>query len=606
MAITPDFFVQEAQRLKLHEDSQWLSLGHYERTAACGWKSLVDDPAFFLSPEGKHNPKLELAETIKALLSGDNSENSAQCKFPARYKFLKERLKIVAVADVYCPRFQEWFQTINPSGITLIFPTTFINNPASSFGHTLIRIDQSGASDSTRLLSYAANYAASVEADDMLTYAVKGIFGGYKGYFSIEPYYERIKQYADYEHRDIWEYKLNYTQAETELLVTHLWEIKDRFLDYYYFDDNCSYLLLSLLEVGRPRLQLKEQSRPWILPIDTIKTIVAQKDLVETISYRSSPATELEFKTKDMGAEMRSLIKILAISDRSEDVLAEASLNSAEQAQVLELAYDYLVYQNEGIVEEDAAQARALKLLAKRSQIDAVISYPPLERPAIRPEEGHDTVLLTLYGKNVDDDYGGGLRIRPAYHELIDPDRGYVHGSQLVFFDLALSYDELEQVMMDYFHVLKIASLSPRSYFIRPLSYKIETGIEQRLLDKNNNSYNTFLNLGAGLTYKLAPEALVYALAIANNSLFTEVDDHYALSFGVEVGANYYITDKLALISAVSAQSYVTAASGFALTAVEDLRYTLTNQSALRLGYKYTNDPYYDWQEFSVGYDFFF
>ena len=605
--LDPASYIAESQKLELHLDPQWLSLGHYEATRASGWKSLVDDPQFFFSPNGRLDPQAELEETIKALLADDLTNNSAQCKFPARYVFLRQKLNFPSTHVANCPRFSAWINEINPFGITLVFPTTFINNPASSFGHTLIRIDQPATGEGSRLLAYAANYAAAVENDNLFTYAFNGIFGGYRGYFTIEPYYERLKQYADYENRDIWEYQLNFSPTETAMLAYHLWEIKDHYLDYYYFDDNCSYLLLSLLEVGRPGLKLKIHSRPWIVPLDTIKTITTENHLVTQINYRPSPATTLAYNSDNADDTTLQLTHELADEALNiSDLMSSTALTSEHKAQSLELAYDYLVYKNEGIIADDQTQKRALELLAARSRLDVSLPQNPVPQPNNRPDQGHDTALFSLYSKMVDSNFRGGIRLRPTYHELVDPDVGYTHGSQLAFFDLAIAYDELDGLILDNFEILKISSLSPRSEFIRPISYQIKGGLSERPVAADDNALASFFNLGAGLTYNLGQQNIVYALATINNTALAELDDHYILGLGGEFGLNLYFTDSLAAIITASPQSYLTAESGFAIDTRQEIRYAVTPHQAIRLSSKYTKDPYYEWQEYSLFYDFFF
>src|SRR5215831_3748120 len=46
-----------------------------------------------------------------------------------------------------------------------------------------------------------------------IAYPIQGIFGFYKGYFSTIPYYFKFNEYPDTENRDIWEYRLNFTEV---------------------------------------------------------------------------------------------------------------------------------------------------------------------------------------------------------------------------------------------------------------------------------------------------------------------------------------------------------------------------------------------------------
>ncbi|HEB02545.1 MAG TPA: hypothetical protein ENI12_04855, partial [Nitrospirae bacterium] len=53
-------YVKSAIESGLYESPQWIALVHYRPRAFGGYESLVDDPLFFLHPEGKRNPQAEL------------------------------------------------------------------------------------------------------------------------------------------------------------------------------------------------------------------------------------------------------------------------------------------------------------------------------------------------------------------------------------------------------------------------------------------------------------------------------------------------------------------------------------------------------------------
>jgi len=68
-----------------------------------------------------------------------------------------------------------------------------------------------------------------------------------------------VKEYGDFENRDIWEYRLQLTAAQTERLLMHVWELKESYFDYFFFTENCAYQLLPLLEVANPELHLTDR-----------------------------------------------------------------------------------------------------------------------------------------------------------------------------------------------------------------------------------------------------------------------------------------------------------------------------------------------------------
>src|SRR5690606_8833678 len=152
--------------------------------------------------------------------------NSTTCKFHAIKDWHKNELGIIDFPKDECKKYNTIIKRLNPKSVTLVFPSAHINSPASMFGHTFLRINSQYDS---KLLSYAVNYAADANPDkeNGVVFAIKGLFGGYFGKYSLLPYYDKLKEYRDSEQRDIWEYDLDLTQEETLKMVRHIWELND-------------------------------------------------------------------------------------------------------------------------------------------------------------------------------------------------------------------------------------------------------------------------------------------------------------------------------------------------------------------------------------------
>ncbi|MFP4446793.1 MAG: hypothetical protein ACLFPD_11175, partial [Desulfosudaceae bacterium] len=84
--------IERAAAQNLHQHNYWRILLHYE-PALWGVKSQVDDPDFFLAPEGKTDPEAELKATIAELFQPDQqAAQKSICRFYARYQWLKKML----------------------------------------------------------------------------------------------------------------------------------------------------------------------------------------------------------------------------------------------------------------------------------------------------------------------------------------------------------------------------------------------------------------------------------------------------------------------------------------------------------------------------------
>src|SRR5574341_92392 len=306
----------QARSLRLADEREWHLLLHYRPRLFGGFESEQDDPGFFMSPNGKTDPQAELDATLTQFFSSElvgRSKQPAQCAFIARYHWLKERLAFndARLTPISCERFDRWYADFEVQSITLIFPSAFMNNPASMFGHTLLRVDQKGQTEQTRILAYTINYAADVPPDAGVAYPVRGIFGFYKGYFSTIPYYLKVQEYRDIENRDIWEYRLRLSPDQLRRLLMHAWELGNAYFDYFFFKENCSYHILSLLEVAEPTLHLTDKSYLVTIPSDTIRLLVAEPDLVGDIAYRPSRATLVRRKRDQLSDVERNLLNRL-------------------------------------------------------------------------------------------------------------------------------------------------------------------------------------------------------------------------------------------------------------------------------------------------------
>ena len=219
-------------------------------------------PAFFLAKDGKTDPAAELEATLEGLFAPARSRTSSPTRSAAspRACLLSARLGLdPAALPPAAARSRTTSSRASPGGVTLVFSSYYLNNPSSAFGHTLLRLDKAEGAPRAKhfeLLDYGVDYAATVDTPNAILYAVKGLFGRFQGQFKHYAYYYKVRQYGDYESRDLWEYDLALTPEETALLAAHLWELGGTWFAYWYLDENCSYHVLGALEAAAPRLEL--------------------------------------------------------------------------------------------------------------------------------------------------------------------------------------------------------------------------------------------------------------------------------------------------------------------------------------------------------------
>jgi hypothetical protein len=535
--------VTRARTARLAKHAEWLNLLHYKPNLLLpGVHSLADDPGFFNAPDGKTNPEAELEATLAAFFVAreeTDTQQPAQCRFIARYRWLKSELGFdpARLAEAPCRRYTAWHAALDPHQVTLIFASAYLDNPGSMFGHPLLRVDAKGQNERTRLLAYGISYAAETDETSGLVFAVKGLFGGYAGKFSISPYYIKVREYSDLENRDIWEYRLNFTPPEIDRMLEHTWELGPTYFDYYFFDENCAYHLLSLFEVARPELDLTAHFRWWAVPSDTVAAVTAEPGLLEEAVYRPSLATVLHNRLATLTPAQRDLVLDIAGRRTTLDDTRLQALDPDARAQTLELAHDYASYL--AIRKHDNSpenEAYRLELLLARSQLPAH-APPVIPPPAVRPDQGHASARLDVGVGSQEGNAYVDLRLRPTYHDVLDAEGGYVRGSQIEYFTLLLRRYQNENFRVEDFKLLDILSVSPRDDFFKALSWKLNVGATRLYLQNGDEPLAAYMNGGAGYSWEMgaANNSLLSVLLETTLEVDSELDSGYALGAGPSI-----------------------------------------------------------------------
>lgn len=588
-----DALVNEAHRAALAQEPQWRALLHFE-SSFFGAKSKAEPSSFFLAVDGRQDPQAELDATLKAFFESQRlkgRDETSQCAFPARYQWLKSKLKFdpILLPQQKCPQFDQWLSGIDPHGITMILASSYMNNPASAFGHTLLRLDRTSSDARSTLLDYAVNYAAATDDANALLYAVKGIMGGYQGFFSVSPYYEKVKLYSDLENRDIWEYKLNLLPAEVDLLVRHLWELQGVPFLYYYFDENCSYQLLSLLEVARPTLKLRSKFGSWVIPVETLQAVVEESALAAAPEFRPSAATKLQNRIAQAGDDVKRDSKRLALDSMAELHLADLGLSDQELAESLDLANEFLAYRIMGSADDQPIlEERAFLLLNERSRIPLPDSVPTPLPPAVSPEAAHAARKFSMSVGLEDNKSFYQLSFRPTYHELPDPEGGYNLGSQISMLRTDFSFPAGERPRIERFDLLDLASITPRNDFVKPFSWYFKAGAERWGVSPEGEDLIWSLKGGFGYGWSILDRALVYLLNGPALHVGSDYERAFAVGVSHRIGSLLILTNRLAVMGEFNHERLLPD-NNYDLFGLETgERYTLSRNLALRLSQRFS------------------
>jgi len=539
--------IEQALEKQLDQQRSWHLLLHYKGTWLGGYESEADGMSFFNAPDGKTDPKAELIATIREFFKDPNSlkpkEEHPQCNFPARYKWLKRELSIDAnqLPKADCSRLESWLEQLDPQSVTLIFASFYMNNPASMFGHTFLRIDSKSKSKGQALSNYGVNYAANVESSNALLYAFQGLLGYFKGTFSVFPYYLKVQEYSNWESRDLWEYELKFTPDQIGTLMRHLWELGGTHFDYYYFQENCSYHMLTILEAANPDLELSDGFIFSVQPADTLKVLADQKGLISKVTYRPAILSRMQHKTEQMNDEEKEVLYDLV--DNTE-VLKEApyqQLATPQKALVLDAYLDYLEYK--GLGQEDFDPKKPLRIphaiLLERSKLKYKRQDTEVTQFSAPPETAHGTDRVRLGVGINDDELFQEIAYRPTLHDILARESGYKKDSQFLFFDLAgRYYYESKRFRLDRFRLLDIVSLTPYEPIFKKPSWKLNLGFDT-IRDFNCDYCNSFKgNAGYGYSYKSSSQSpyILFVMAELEAETSGYLEDNHRAGGGVSGG----------------------------------------------------------------------
>ncbi|HFE32170.1 MAG TPA: DUF4105 domain-containing protein [Gammaproteobacteria bacterium] len=536
--------LRQAEQERLWEKPVWQRLMHYKPTLLGGTESQVDGNDFFLSARGKHDARAELRATLAGFftqLEVPPNGLSPQCRFPARYFWLNTQLhfdpKRLPVQD--CPKFDFFMDGVRPHGITVVFPAEHPDSPSSMFGHTLLRLDRADQTSATRMLDYTVNFAAEAGDSSGVGYAINGLTGTFEGRFRVIPYYMKLREYAQMENRDIWEYRLKLSPEQTRFITMHTWEMVPTYYDYYFFTENCAYHLLSLIEPALPERTLTDSFGSWVLPVDILR-VLRRNDLVADVRYYPSRYRIIQARREhlDEKSEALALDVFNQGLENNNDRLQQ--LDAERQADILDLAYEYRRYAgiagnnvlNPALSDDERA------LLLARSRLGIVRGAPQVATPHTSPDKGHLATRLGLgFGAN---DSGDFLQLdwRAVYHDWLDPLAGHSSSYALAFGSLAARYysdAEQRKLRLRRLHVVRIDNMEPWDAFFRRVSWRVVTGIEG--LTQNDDRQGFILRGGPGISIGTNDKHLLgYGLLEAELGAATAYADNARLAAGPAIG----------------------------------------------------------------------
>lgn len=407
----------------------------------------IHSQRFYFSELSGLTAKKELIQTLNAFHNADEknaTDENPQCRFPARYHWLKKKFDLSRVKKVECQGFLSWSKLSSTQSLSLIFATGYLGNPASYYGHTLLKLN----SDKTKklnLLETSVNFGAKVpKNEDPISYMFKGVVGGYDGSFSHSSYYYHTQNYLENELRDLWEYQLNLSQDDYYFLVAHIWELIEQDYIYYFFDENCVYRMYELFTLFDD-IDLPPIKAPWVIPQEVVSAINSAtykgEPLVSKIKYIPSRQSSFYNKYWQLNSNEKSLIAKIVEHPTQLNLLNAEEITFEAKLKTLSTLLDYYQYLisvdkgNRKLNKQSYTQVLTYRYNLAPGKVDFVDKLaisPHLARPSSYFQLGF------IHNENLGN--GVSIKLRPAYYDQLDAESGHIRNGALKMGELDLEY----------------------------------------------------------------------------------------------------------------------------------------------------------------------
>jgi hypothetical protein len=455
-----EFDLKKSTIDEISSTKEWHQLLYFDK------KSQIIDKNYFLSEIGSVDAKAELIATINSYKE-QNTDNDPVCLFPARYYFLSKYIDFPNYKKINdgCIKLKKWQPLNNTDSISLVLVSGYMSNPASTFGHSLIKLNNKKSG----LFDTSINYGALVpDNENMLTYIYKGLTGGYEAGFSDKYFYEQDLMYSNKEYRDMWEYKLNLSNEQKDLILLHLYEILTKKFNYYFLNRNCGYRVSEIINLVSQEKTINQDL--WYLPIETFDFLETKENyLINEIKYIPSNKKVFNYYFEKLTKKEKLAVKQF-IKDNT-----FIGLNEEETINVLDFLLIY--YKNTLNIYPDNIDAKysLRKVILERFKLKPSKKEITNIETRISPAKNTNPIDFKIgYDKNL------VISFSPYKQNFLD--KTNINYDELSFFNLMVQIED--NIRLKYLDLVKIQKINSEKTELlndNPYSWKINVGIKEDL-----------------------------------------------------------------------------------------------------------------------------
>ncbi len=532
--------VTEKELLSLSKEKTWLTLIHNENKI-----NKITTKEFYLS---KKDPREELLKTLNAynnFKKYKKDDNHPQCKFPARYFWLSKKLNLANFEEVkpFCKNLNKWKALKETSSISLILVSGYLGNPASTFGHSFIKLNTKNDLEND-LFDLSVNFGALVpENENIVKYILKGIFGGYKAGFSDKYFYTQDLVYSHNEFRDMWDYKLNLNSYEQKLILFHLWEVITKKFDYYFLNKNCAYRVSELFELISKEAII-DNARVWYAPIETfhkLEEINENKKIIKNIRYIPSSEKTIYKRFSSLKENEKALVTSLIKSDYKNLANKLKEINIKSKITILNFLLDFEKYQIIKNPERNNKYKRII--LIERFKLPISKENKIFIENKSSPAKGNKPSIISTSINYLNNFYYQSVDFTAFAIESIGDNS--LDFDELIVGNTSLGYKD-NKVFMNYFDLIKIKKLKtiylPWEENFIP-SWSLNIGTKSIYTRKRKNDF--FIDSGIGKAFKINENFIFYPFintSVHSNNPYTKISPNINLNFEISNTKNLIST----------------------------------------------------------------
>jgi hypothetical protein len=433
------------------------------------------------------NQQEEIRKILATLNNTGSTRDNYICNFPARSFWLSKRFKLQQpLSFEHCPNLQQYLNSVRAESISLVYASENLTSSSSFMGHSYLKVNGKQNAE------HAVSYFTEVDSINIPKLMFDSIIIGKEGYFIVSPYAESEQYYSDIESRNIYEYHLALTEFEVKLITLHLWELKDKQIDYFFHTHNCATITLDILGITKP--QIIQSDRSWLSPLDVIK-IVNENDLVKQTTVKPSINWQLRaYGTELSQSEKKRFLAAFSADDWSaiSDIKNEATLNYfyASALNDYYLSVDKIT-DNEWAIKQNLIDVA----LSPKETVSVDVSQ--FKNPLRRSSDNQLGVQLAI---DSDENYLL-FSMLPASHLLSDDNRHAFSESSLKLLspEIILSKEKLKLKQLDLY---AISQYIPYDSVVGGISGYFSLGYSGFDTFNFSSENRFFANAGLGLSYQ--------------------------------------------------------------------------------------------------------